>query len=191
MTVTKTIYNHFLVSLAMRISTYIIKITTENVPGSLLDLANVFKAHSLSIKKVQSHDSIMGNHQIVMFWVNSTKKYLDQILAELNKHRFTKYISVQNEEKTYRKEVVLFKLNSAIVLGNPELGEIMKRYRLEFWGVRRDFIILSSVIEDGRTLDKIYKALVPYGILECARSGKAFLDKELNNGSSPLLSIPG
>ena len=152
----------------------ILSIRVENKPGILFKVTHLFRSRNFNIDSISV--GVMENPEFSKMTITTvgTEKQIAQIVKQLDKMIDTIEVKRLDENKSVYKELALFKIKLSEASNSIEINKLADTYGAKVHNEQKD----SLIVELTSTPDKIKtfeEALMPFGILDSARTGVAAL----------------
>ena len=161
----------------MKNETYTISIYTENNLGLLNRISAIFLKRHVNIESLTVSDSEIEHVSRFIIVVNVTKEQIKKIIGQIEKQiEVIKAYYHTNSQSIYLQSA-LFKVKSSLLFDKRQIQNIIKKSNAQIITVSREFFVIEK---SGRReeIEKLYNALLPYGIMQFVRSGRISVTKE-------------
>ncbi len=161
----------------MKNETYTISIYTENNLGLLNRISAIFLKRHINIESLTVSDSEIEHVSRFIIVINVTKEQIKKIIGQIEKQiEVIKAYYHTNSQSIYLQSA-LFKVKSSLLFDERQIQNIIKRSNAQIITVSREFFVIEK---SGRKeeIEKLYNALLPYGIMQFVRSGRISITKE-------------
>ena len=161
----------------MKKETYTISIYTENNLGLLNRISAIFLKRHVNIESLTVSDSEIEHVSRFIIVVNVTKEQIKKIIGQIEKQiEVIKAYYHTNSQSIYLQSA-LFKVKSSLLFDKRQIQNIIKKSNAQIITVSREFFVIEK---SGRReeIEKLYNALLPYGIMQFVRSGRISVTKE-------------
>ena len=166
---------------------YTLLVYSENVAGILNQITAVFTRRQVNIESLNvSASSISGVHKYtITAW--SYPDQIEKITRQIEKKIDVIKAKFYVDEELFIREAALFKLSTQIVLENPEVSRVIRRYDAKITEVNPTYV---AVMKSGKTEDivSLYRALDTFGcVLQYTRSGRIAITRSTEEEVSAFL----
>ena len=166
---------------------YTLLVYSENIAGILNQITAVFTRRQVNIESLNvSASSITGVHKYtITAW--SDPDQIEKITRQIEKKIDVIKAKFYVDEELFIREAALFKLSTQIVLENPEVSRIIRRYDAMITEVNPTYV---AVMKSGMTKDivELYRALDEFGcVLQYTRSGRIAITRSTEEEVSAFL----
>ena len=161
----------------MKNETYTISIYTENNLGLLNRISAIFLKRHINIESLTVSDSEIEHVSRFIIVVNMTKEQIKKIIGQIEKQiEVIKAYYHTNSQSIYLQSA-LFKVESSLLFDKRQIQNIIKKSNAQIITVSREFFVIEK---SGRReeIEKLYNALLPYGIMQFVRSGRISVTKD-------------
>ena len=160
---------------------------SENIAGILNQITAVFTRRQVNIESLNvSASSISGVHKYtITAW--SDPDQIEKITRQIEKKIDVIKAKFYVDEQLFIREAALFKLSTQIVLENPEVSRVIRRYDAKITEVNPTYV---AVMKSGKTEDivSLYRALDTFGcVLQYTRSGRIAITRSTEEEVSAFL----
>ena len=168
-------------------SLYTLLVYSENIAGILNQITAVFTRRQVNIESLNvSASSIEGVHKYtITAW--SDLDQIEKITKQIEKKIDVVKAKFYTDDQLFIQETGLYKLSTQVVLENPEVSRIIRRYDANFTEVNPTYV---AVMKSGMTEDivSMYHALNEFGcVLQYTRSGRIAITRSTEEEVSAFL----
>ncbi len=166
---------------------YTLLVYSENIAGILNQITAVFTRRQVNIESLNvSASSIEGVHKYtITAW--SDLDQIEKITKQIEKKIDVVKAKFYTDDQLFIQETGLYKLSTQVVLENPEVSRIIRRYDANFTEVNPTYV---AVMKSGMTEDivSMYHALNEFGcVLQYTRSGRIAITRSTEEEVSAFL----
>ena len=166
---------------------YTLLVYSENIAGILNQITAVFTRRQVNIESLNvSASSIEGVHKYtITAW--SDLDQIEKITKQIEKKIYVVKAKFYTDDQLFIQETGLYKLSTQVVLENPEVSRIIRRYDANFTEVNPTYV---AVMKSGMTEDivSMYHALNEFGcVLQYTRSGRIAITRSTEEEVSAFL----
>ena len=166
---------------------YTLLVYSENIAGILNQITAVFTRRQVNIESLNvSAASIEGVHKYtITAW--SVPDQIEKITKQIEKKIDVVKAKFYTDDQLFIQETGLYKLSTQVVLENPEVSRIIRRYDANFTEVNPTYV---AVMKSGMTEDivSMYHALNEFGcVLQYTRSGRIAITRSTEEEVSAFL----
>jgi acetolactate synthase I/III small subunit len=156
---------------------YTIILFTENTPGVLYRIADLFLRRKINIESLTV--SAMDEQNLARFTivVKADAQIVEKIVKQL--YRIIEVVKVLEkvDEELLSREVALIKVSAKTIDKRREVEDIARLCQAKISLVGQDFMVVEKAGTD-EELHSLYSLLKPFGIKEYVRSGRIAVLKE-------------
>ena len=149
---------------------YTISIYTENNIGILNRLSAIFLKRHINIESMTVSKSEIENVHRFTFVVKMTESNIRKIIGQLQKQIEVIRAFYHTEDEIIYHETALFKI-SAEHLYDEKIQDKLKFRRAHIIAISENYFVIEASGLKG-DIDRMYKKLKPYGLLQFVRSGR-------------------
>jgi len=160
----------------MKNETYTISIYTENNLGLLNRISAILLKRHINIESLTVSDSEIEHVSRFIVVVNTSKEQIKKVIGQIEKQiEVIKAYYHTNSQSIYLQSA-LFKVKSSLLFDKRQIQNIIKKSNAQIITVSREFFVIEK---SGRReeIEKLYNALLPYGIMQFVRSGRISVTK--------------
>ncbi|MBR6262843.1 MAG: acetolactate synthase small subunit [Prevotella sp.] len=166
---------------------YTLLVYSENIAGVLNQITAVFTRRQVNIESLNvSASSIDGVHKYtITAW--SDPDQIEKITKQIEKKIDVVKAKFYTDDQLFIRETGLYKLSTQVVLDNPEVSRIIRRYDAMITEVNPTYV---AVMKSGITEDivSLYRALNEFGcVLQYTRSGRIAITRSTEEEVSAFL----
>ena len=161
----------------MKNEIYTISIYSENNLGLLNRISAIFLKRHINIESLTVSDSEIEHVSRFIIVINVSKQQIKKIIGQIEKQvEVIKAYYHTNSQSIYLQSA-LFKVKSSLLFDKRQIQNIIKKSNAQIITVSREFFVIEK---SGRReeIEKLYNALLPYGIMQFVRSGRISVTKE-------------
>ena len=162
---------------------FTIIVFSENQPGLLSQVSNIFTRRQINIESLTvSASSIEGIHKYTIT-VLSTKDMVEKVVKQIEKRVDVVKSYFYTDEEVIYQEIALYKVATNIIIDHVEVENLVRKFNARFLEINRDYAVLELT---GHTEDTqlFFEELKQYGVMQFVRSGRIAITKS----SKELLS---
>ena len=155
---------------------YTITVFTENKPGVLYRIADLFLRRKINIETLTVSET--ERHGISRFTivVQCDKDTVEKVVKQL--YRIIEVVKVfeMEDKDLVFKEIAFIKVSTKNANERREVEELSSLSKAEVTKVGQDFLVIEKAGTEEQ-IDSLYGLLKPYGIKEFIRSGRIAIAK--------------
>ena len=164
---------------------YTLLVYSENIAGILNQITAVFTRRQVNIESLNvSASSIEGVHKYtITAW--STPDQIEKITKQIEKKIDVVKAKFYTDDQLFIRETGLYKLSTPLVINNPEVSRIIRRFDAQITEVNPTYVMKSGITED---IVSMYLALNEFGcVLQYTRSGRIAITRSTEEEVSAFL----
>ena len=166
---------------------YTLLVYSENIAGILNQITAVFTRRQVNIESLNvSASSIDGVHKYtITAWSNPDQ--IEKITKQIEKKIDVVKAKFYTDDQLFIRETGLYKLSTPLVLENPDVSRIIRRYDAQITEVNPTYV---AVMKSGLTEDivSLFKELNEFGcVLQYTRSGRIAITRSTEEEVSAFL----
>jgi acetolactate synthase-1/3 small subunit len=156
---------------------YTISVYTENNIGLLNRISAIFQRRQINIESINSSISEIENVSRWTLVANLDETSMQKIIGQIEKQVEVIKAYYHTDKETVFQESCMFKMASEVLFTNEKIQHIIKEDHVRIVEVNKDFFVLEK---SGREeeIDRLYKKLSAYGIMQFVRSGRIAVTRE-------------
>ena len=156
----------------------ILSVIVDNKPGVLFRVTNLFRARNFNIESITVGITEQKDISRMTIAIQSDYRTLDQLVKQLRKLIDIIDVRVLDTGNTVFRELALIKMKASDPTSRMEITHFSNIFRAKILDISKD----SMMVEITGTPDKIdafKNIVVPYGIIQIARTGISALPRGL------------
>lgn len=159
------------------IKSYTVSIYTENNIGLLNRISAIFQRRHINVESLNTSVSEIEGVSRFTILVNVTEDQMKKIIGQIEKQVEVIKAYYHTDEETIYQESCMFKIKSNLLFDERQIQNIIKEGNVRIVTVNREFFVLEK---SGRRheIDKLYKDLSEFGIMQFVRSGRIAVTKQ-------------
>lgn len=166
---------------------HILSVLVENEPGVLTRVAGLFARRGFNIESLSVSPSLDENISQITIVVYGDKRTIEQIVKQLYKLINVRKVQNFNYISNITRELMLIKLKMSTKT-RAEILDIIKIFNANIVDFSQNIIIIE-VAGETEKLISIESELKKFGIIECAKTGKIALVRNLDNTENRTIGI--
>ncbi|MCR4601934.1 MAG: acetolactate synthase small subunit [Prevotella sp.] len=168
---------------------YTLLVYSENIAGVLNQITAVFTRRQVNIESLNvSASSIPGVHKYT-FTAWSDEDQIVKITRQIEKKIDVVKANYFTDDQLFIRETGLYKLSTDMVLSEPEVSKVVRRFDASITEVNPTYVI---VMKNGKTdeIISLYRALDAFGcVLQYTRSGRIAVTRGTQEQVSEFLKL--
>lgn len=166
---------------------YTLSVFTENKIGLLTRVAIVLTRRRMNIESMcVSESEVRGIHRYTIV-IKTTISQAVKVVAQVSKLVDVLLAFVHKEEEVVHREMALYKLKSG-----PEntsaLVKIIREGEARVLNLEKEFMVIEKTGHRDE-LERMYKALEPFGMLEFSSSGRVVITRAMKELPTHLAEL--
>ena len=158
--------------------TYTIAVELRDNLGGLNEIIKILRLNKIELMDLNILQYPMKGCNKIMVKVQTNRYNLNDILNELNTSHYVLNASSISEKETVNYQLVMFKLETRSLLLNPDLQNLMNKYRVDYMDFSEGHFIVAAFGNEER-ISKLLGSIIPFGIVENSRSSVGLLKKDM------------
>ena len=160
-----------------KIKTYTISIYSENNVGFLNRVSSIFLKRHINIESISSSESEIFNVFRFIIIAQLTLEQVKRIILQIEKQIDVIKAFYHEDKETIFQESALYKVETSSLFEKRQVQNIIKNSHARIVTVSPDFFVIEKTGFREET-EKLYKELVPYGLMQFVRSGRMSVTKQ-------------
>ncbi|NDB32851.1 MAG: acetolactate synthase small subunit [Nitrososphaeria archaeon] len=154
----------------------ILSILVENKPGILFKVTHLFRSRNFNIDSISVGVTENPEFSKMTITTLGDEKQIEQIVKQLDKMIDTIEVKRLDDKKTVFRELSLFRVKISKPSDSMEINNIANSFGAKVHDARKDSIMVELTATPEQ-INNLQELLVPYGILDVARTGAAALQR--------------
>ena len=156
---------------------YTITVYTENQIGLINRIAIMFSRRKINIESLNTSPSeVHGIHRFTIV-INETEEVVRKLCRQLEKQvEILKAYFNTNDEIVWQ-ELALYKVGTDEIAENVKVERLLREYGARAVVIRKDYTVFETTGQR-QEIDRLIKALEPYGLIEFVRSARVAIIKD-------------
>lgn len=165
-----------------------ISVFTENHSGLLSRVTAVFTRRKINIDSlIASESEVEGIYRFTIV-VEIQEEQVKKIVKQLEKQvEVLKAFYHLNEEVVYQ-EIALYKVPTQVLASGGQAEEIVRNHNARVLAVEAEYVVIEKTGHKAET-EALFTELLPFGILEFARSGRVAITKPMKQLKEYLVDL--
>lgn len=165
---------------------YTITVYTENRVGLLNRISGIFLRRHINIESINVSKSEIDDVSRMIIVTETTEKWVENIVKQIERQVEVIKAYYHTDKEIIYLETSLFKMPTESLFDeHSEVQKIINKNNVNIVMVFKDFYVISKS-GTRKSIDALYKALKPYGIMQFAGSARISVSKKEMNVSSIL-----
>lgn len=167
--------------------TYTLSVFTENRIGILNRITIIFTRRHLNIESITASETEVQNIYRYTIVVITNQDQVNKVAAQIDKLVEVIKTFVHEEEEVVHQEIALYKVKTDSFT-NSSIEKIIRENHGRVLTVDKEFFVIEKTGHKAET-QKLFNDLVPFGVLEFARSGRVAVTKPMKELSTYLKEL--
>lgn len=173
---------------------YTITVYTENQIGLINRIAILFSRRKINIESLNTSPSeVPGIHRFTIV-INETEEVVRKLCRQLEKQVEILKAYFNTNDEIIWQELALYKVSTDEIAENVKVERLLREYGARAVVIRKDYTVFETTGQR-QEIDRLIKALEPYGLIEFVRSARVAIIKDSAGFHEKLkdfeLSAPG
>ena len=173
---------------------YTITVYTENQIGLINRIAILFSRRKINIESLNTSPSeVPGIHRFTIV-INETEEVVRKLCRQLEKQVEILKAYYNTNDEIIWQELALYKVSTDEIAENVKVERLLREYGARAVVIRKDYTVFETTGQR-QEIDRLIKALEPYGLIEFVRSARVAIIKDSAGFHEKLkdfeLSAPG
>lgn len=167
---------------------YTLSIFTENKIGLLQRLTVIFTRRKINIDSLTTSESeVKGVYRFTIV-INTTSEQVTKIVKQIEKQiGVLKAFSFKEDEIVYQ-EIALYKVPTKSLAHGNDVETLIRKHNAHILTVEPEYIIIEKAGHKDET-QELFEKLLPFGVLQFARSGRVAVTKQIKEFTSYLRDL--
>lgn len=152
-------------------------VVRDNLSG-LSEIIRILRVNKIDLMDLHILQYPMKGYNKIMVKVHSNRFDLNDILNELSTCHYVLNASFISDKDTINYELIMFKLETNTLLLNPDLQNLMNKYRVEYMDFSDGHFIVGA-FGNREQISGLLGKLIPFGIVEYSRSSVGLLKEDM------------
>lgn len=156
---------------------FTLSIFTENKVGLLHRIIVIFTRRHINIESMTASESeVKGVYRFTIV-VNSTREQIRKIHGQLEKQIGVLKAFYFEEDEIVHQEIALYKVPTISFAHGNDVEDLIRNHNAHILTVEPEYIIIEKAGHKSET-QELFNKLLPYGVLQFARSGRVAVTKQ-------------
>ncbi len=167
---------------------FTLSIFTENKIGQLHRITMIFTRRHINIDSFNASESeIKGVYRFTIV-VKTTLEQIQKVTKQLEKQIGVLKAFYFTEEEIVYQEIALYKVPTKSFAHGDDVEILIRNHNAHILTVEPEYIIIEKAGHKNET-QELFRQLLPYGILQFARSGRVAVTKQIKEITSYLREL--
>lgn len=164
---------------------FTISVYTENNPGLLSRISNIFVKRHINIESLNVSNSEIEGVSRFTIVANINEVNVKKIVGQIQKQIEVIKAYYHTDDEIIYHETALYKMKTKLIFENRKIQNVFKDNQVNIVMINEDFFVIEKTGRRSET-QQLYEELKPYGIMQFVRSGRVAVSKECLNVSKVL-----
>jgi acetolactate synthase-1/3 small subunit len=156
---------------------YTITVYTENQIGLINRIAIMFSRRKINIESLNTSPSeVHGIHRFTIV-INETEEVVRKLCRQLEKQVEILKAYFNTNDEIIWQELALYKVSTDEIAENVKVERLLREYGARAVVIRKDYTVFETTGQR-QEIDRLIKALEPYGLIEFVRSARVAIIKD-------------
>ncbi|MFT4666003.1 MAG: acetolactate synthase-1/3 small subunit [Polaribacter sp.] len=165
-----------------------ISVFTENHSGLLSRVTAVFTRRKINIDSLIASESEVEDIYRFTIVVEIEEVQVKKIVKQLEKQVEVLKAFYHLNEEVVHQELALYKVPTKVLASGGQVEEIVRNHNARLLAVEAEFVVLEKTGHK-EDIDALFTELLPFGILEFARSGRVAITKSMKELKDYLVEL--
>ena len=156
---------------------YTVTIYTENNIGLLNRISGIFQRRHINVESINSSVSEIENVTKWIMVVNLSEVRMKKIIGQIEKQVEVIKAYYHTEAETIYQESCIFKMKSSLLFDGKQIKLIINENKAQIVTVEAEFFVIEKSGKK-EEIDRLYKELSPFGIMQFTRAGRIAVTKD-------------
>jgi acetolactate synthase I/III small subunit len=167
---------------------FTLSIFTENKIGLLHRLTIIFTRRHINIDSFTASESeVKGVYRFTIV-VHTSLDQVKKVVKQLEKQIGVLKAFYFTEDEVVHQEIALYKVPTKAFAHGNDVETLIRQHNAHILTVEPDYIIIEKAGHKHET-QELFSKLLPYGILQFARSGRVAVSKQIKEITSYLREL--
>ncbi|MBD5248582.1 MAG: acetolactate synthase small subunit [Barnesiella sp.] len=155
---------------------FTVSVFSENTVGLLSQVALIYTRRCINIESISASTcSIPGVHKwTITSW--STRPVMEKLVLQIEKCIDVLKAFLYTDEEIVYQEVALYKVDTSLLLDEPQLEDIIRKYNARILDINRGFTVIEKTGHNSETT-ALFDELKRYNLRQFVRSGRVTITK--------------
>ena len=167
---------------------FTLSIFTENKIGLLHRLTIIFTRRKINLDSFTASESeVKGVYRFTIV-VKTTLDQVQKVVKQLEKQIGVLKAFYFDESEIVHQEIALYKVPTKALAHGNDVETLIRRHNAHILTVEPEYIIIEKAGHKHET-QELFNKLLPYGVLQFARSGRVAVTKQIKEITSYLRDL--
>ncbi len=167
---------------------FTLSIFTENKIGLLHRITVIFTRRHINIDSITASESeVKGVYRFTIV-VHTSHEQVKKVAKQLEKQIGVLKAFYFNQEEIVYQEIALYKVPTKAFAHGNDVETLIRKHNAHILTVEPDYIIIEKAGHKHET-QELFSKLLPYGVLQFARSGRVAVTKQIKEITTYLREL--
>ncbi len=167
---------------------FTLSVFTENKIGLLHRLTIIFTRRHINIDSLTASESeVKGVYRFTIV-VRTTAELIEKLVKQIEKQIGVLKAFYFTEEEIVHQEIALYKVPTKALAHGNDVELLIRKHNAHILTVEPEYIIIEKAGHQNETQD-LFNKLLPFGVLQFARSGRVAVSKQIKEITSYLREL--
>lgn len=167
---------------------FTLSIFTENKIGLLHRLTVIFTRRKINLDSFTASESeVKGVYRFTIV-VHTTLEQVKKVVQQIEKQIGVLKAFYFEESEIVHQEIALYKVPTKALANGSDVETLIRKHNAHILTVDPEYIIIEKAGHKSETQD-LFNQLMPYGVLQFARSGRVAVTKQIKEMTSYLREL--
>ncbi len=167
---------------------YTLSIFTENKIGLLQRLTVIFTRRKINIDSLTTSESeVKGVYRFTVV-IHTTAEQVAKIVKQIEKQIGVLKAFSFEEDEIVHQEIALYKVPTKSLAHGNDVETLIRKHNAHILTVEPEYIIIEKAGHKNET-QELFDKLLPFGVLQFARSGRVAVTKQIKEFTSYLRDL--
>lgn len=167
---------------------FTISIFTENKIGVMHRITDIFTRRHINIDSLTTSESEVRGVFRFTIVVHCSRELMKKVHAQLEKQIGILKAFYFEEDEIIHQEIALYKVPTKAFAHGNDVENLIRSHNAHILTVEPEYIIIEKAGHKDETQD-LFNKLLPFGILQFARSGRVAVTKQIKEFTSYLRDL--
>jgi acetolactate synthase I/III small subunit len=155
---------------------FTITVYTENQIGLVNRIAIIFSRRKINIESLNTSPTESENVHRFTIVINETEDVVKKLCKQIEKQVEVLKAYYNTNDEIVWQELALYKVPTDIIAEKVKVERLLREYGARAVAIRTDYIVFETT-GHREEVEKLIKALEPYGLIEFVRSARVAIIK--------------
>lgn len=167
---------------------FTLSVLTENKIGLLQRLTIIFTRRKINIESLTTSESeVKGVHRFTIV-LSTTEEQVRKVTKQIEKQIDVLKCFYFKEDEIVHQEIALYKVPTKALAHGNDVERIIRKYNAHILTVEPEYVIIEKTGHKHETKE-LFEKLLPFGMLQFARSGRVAVSKQIKEMTSYLRDL--